>query len=295
MHRVDWDNLQVFLAVARTGRISAAARRLAVEHTTVSRRLTALETELGVPLFYRTTTGYLPTAHGRNALAQAETMESAALALAARAREGSGAIAGRVRVAMPPEFASHWLAPRLPPFHQNYPALKLQVLVGTRQRDLSRGEAEIAIQSPRVRQKNLVAVRIARVSIGLYASKDVIVGQRRRITSRAGLGDTPLLTYTSAFDMLQEAKWFEAIRRATNVVLETNSTHALLAAALAGAGVAVLPRFVARCHDSLVAVSDDVATHDVLLITHPEFRRDPKVRTTVDFLKRIASDSGGLR
>jgi DNA-binding transcriptional LysR family regulator len=294
MHKVNWDNLQAFLAVARTGRISTAARRLAVEHTTVSRRLTALEAALGVPLFYRTTTGYLLTPHGKNALAQAEAMESAALALTARAREGSGVVAGRVRVAMPPEFASHWLAGRLAAFHQKYPALTLQILVGTRQRDLSRGEAELAIQSPRVRQKDLVAVRIARVSLGLYTSNAVTGGERWRITSRAGLRGSPLLIYTPAFDMLQEAKWFEAIRSAADVVLETNSTHALLAAALAGAGVAVLPRFVARCHDSLVAVSDDLAIHDVLLITHPEFRRDPRVRATVDFIKRIASDSGGL-
>jgi DNA-binding transcriptional LysR family regulator len=116
MHRLDWDALQVFLAVARGGRISTAARRLGVEHTTVSRRLSALEEELGVPLFYRTTTGYLLTPHGQNVLASAETMETAAIAVAARAREGSGAIAGRVRLALVPEFASHWLAPRLDAF-----------------------------------------------------------------------------------------------------------------------------------------------------------------------------------
>jgi DNA-binding transcriptional LysR family regulator len=287
---VGWDHLQTFLAVARTGRISAAARRLTVEHTTVSRRLTALEAELGVPLFYRTSTGCTLTPQGRNALAQAETMEAAALALAARAREGSGVIVGRVRVAMP-----HWLAPRLTAFHQKYPELKLQILVGTRQRDLSRGEAELAIQSPRVRQKDLVAVRIARTSLGLYAAKALTRDARWRIASRAELHDVPLLTYTSAFHMLQEAKWFEAMRITTNVVLETNSTHTLLAAALAGVGVAVLPHFVARSHDSLVAVSDDVANHDVLLITHPEFRRDPKVRATADFLRHIASGPDGLR
>jgi len=64
--------------------------------------------------------------------------------------------------------------------------------------------------------------------------------------------------------------------------METNSTHALLAAARAGIGVSVLPRFVARAHDDLVEVSDPAATHDVWLITHPEFRRDPKVRATAD-------------
>src|SRR5262245_45345771 len=111
--QVNWDGLQVFLAVARTGRISAAARRLSVEHTTVSRRLAALESELGVPLFYRTSAGYLLTAHGQNALAKAEVMEQAALGLAARAREKSDLVAGSVRVAMAPELATHWLVPKL--------------------------------------------------------------------------------------------------------------------------------------------------------------------------------------
>jgi DNA-binding transcriptional LysR family regulator len=104
------------------------------------------------------------------------------------------------------------------------------------------------------------------------------------------LKGVPLLTYTAAFDMLQNAAWFQSIRSTAGVALETNSTHTLLAAAAAGAGVAVLPRFVARDHESLVAVSDDVANHDVWLITHPEFRRDPKVRAATDFLKGIAAD-----
>jgi DNA-binding transcriptional LysR family regulator len=291
---MNWDNLQAFLAVARTGRISAAARRLAVEHTTIARRLATLEAELGVPLFYRTATGYVLTPHGQSAIAQAEVMESAALALGARAREGSGVIAGRVRLAMPPEFASHWVAPRLAAFHKKHPGIELQILVGTRQRDLSRGEAEIAVQSPRVRQANLVAVRIARIALSLYASKALARDARWRITSRETLREAPLLTYTSAFQMLQEARWFQTLRASVGAALETNSTHTLLAAALAGAGVAVLPRFVARWHDDLVAVSDDVATHDVLLITHPEFRRDPKVRASADFLKSIAAGAGGL-
>jgi DNA-binding transcriptional LysR family regulator len=294
MHNVNWDTLQAFLAVARTGRISAAARRLDVEHTTISRRLTALEATLGVPLFYRTNTGYTLTAHGRNALMQAEAMEQAALALEARVHEGSGAIAGRVRVAMAPEFASHWLAPQLKLFRAKHPQVEAHILVGTRQRDLSRGEAELAVQSPRPRQKDLVAVRIARTSLALYGSTTIVAGLRWRITNSETLRGVPLLTYTSSFRMLQEAKWFQALLAAVGAYMETNSTHALIAAARAGVGVAVLPRFVARWHDDLVEVSDPVATHDVWLITHPESRRDPKVRATADFLKRIAIGPDGL-
>ena len=155
-------------------------------------------------------------------------------------------------------------------------------------------EAELAVQSPRPRQKDLVAVRIGRASLALYASKTILTSARWRITDRETLRGLPLLTYTSAFQMLQEAKWFQAVLSTVGAYMETNSTHALLAAARTGVGVAVLPRFVARWHDDLVDVSEAVAAHDVWLITHPEFRRDPKVRATAEFLKRIAMGPDGL-
>ena len=291
---MDWDNLQVFLTIARTGRISAAARRLGVEHTTVSRRLDALEKELGVPLFYRTTTGYLPTAHAKNMMANAETMERAAIAVAARAREESGAVAGRVRLAMAPEFASHWLAPQLPAFRARYPQIELQILVGTRERDLTRGEAELSIQSPRPRQKGLVTVRIAHTAAALYASKTLLGGKKLWIERVEDLRGLSLLVYTPAYQMLQEAKWFQPVLASANISVETNSTHTLLAATRAAAGVAVLPHFVAQEEPGLVSVSETVADHDVWLISHPEFRRDPKVRVTADFLKRIAAGPKGL-
>jgi DNA-binding transcriptional LysR family regulator len=291
---VDWDAFQAFLAVARSGRISAAARRLDVQHTTVARRIAALEAELGVPLFYRTNSGYALTPHGRNAVAQAEAMEQAALAAAARAREGSGALGGLVRVALAPEFASHWLAPKLADFTAKYPQIDLQILVGTRERDLSRGETELSVQAPRPRQRNLVAVRIATTTTGLYAAKRLAPNGRWRVTNVETLRGLPLLTYTQAFHLLQEARWFQPVLEGGHVCLETNSTHALIAAARAGVGVAVLPRFVARDEPELIAISDDVATHDVWLITHPEFRRDPKVRATADFLKKVAAGRDGL-
>ena len=168
------------------------------------------------------------------------------------------------------------------------------MLVGTRQRDLSRGEAELAIQSPRPRQSALVSVRLARTSIGLYAARSLIGGTRLWVDDADSLRGLPLLVYTSPFHVLQQAKWFQPVLASGRVVLETNSSHTLLAAARAGIGVAVLARFLARGHDDLVAVSDDVAENDVWLITHPEFRRDPKVRATSDFLKKIASEPDAL-
>src|SRR5678815_4208101 len=156
-------------------------------------------------------------------------------------------------------------------------------------RDRSRGEAELAVQSPRPRQSGLVAVRIGRATTVLYASKNLVRGSRMRIERTEDLRDIPLLAFTAHFQLLQEAAWFQPVLASARVVLETNSTHALLAAAHASLGIAVLPRFVGRIDDTLVAVSAPVAEQDVWLVTHPEFRRDPRVRVAADFLKRIAT------
>jgi DNA-binding transcriptional LysR family regulator len=291
---MDWDGLRVFVAVARTGRVSVAARQLGVRHTTVSRRLAALEHELGERLFNRTAGGYLLTAIGQDVLVSAEAMQHAADGIARRVRERGGTTRGRVRVALAPEFASHWLVPHLAAFRARHPDVDLQILVGTRQRDLSRGEAELAVQSPRPRQVGLVAARIARTTLELYASRRLTASRRLRVGSAEGLRGLPLLAFVPQLSLLQGAAWFRPVLAEARVLIETNSTHALLAAARASLGVAVLPRFVARGYADLVAVSAPVSEQEVWLVTHPEFRRDPKVRAAADYLKEIAAGPQGL-
>jgi DNA-binding transcriptional LysR family regulator len=292
--QVDWDHLRIFLAVARAGRVAAAARRLGIEHTTVSRRLASLERQLGAQLFYRTASGYLLTSVGKAVLANAESMERAAVTIGAAAGESAGRPAGRVRLGIPPEFASDWLAPHLPVFRSRYPEVQLQILVGTRTLDLSRGEAELALRTPRPHQTGLVTARIARGTLALYASKTFIGRKGLRIEDAESARGVPLLVYTEQLHLLQGASWFQPVMDAGRVVLETNGTHVLLAAARASVGVAVLPRFVARNYDDLVPVSENVAETDIWLVTHPEFRRDPKVRATADFLKEVARGATGL-
>jgi DNA-binding transcriptional LysR family regulator len=291
---MDWDDLRLFVAIARTRRLSAAARQLGVRHTTLSRRLEALERSLDGRLFHRTAGGYLLTALGQEVLATAEGMQRAADTIEARARETTGRVSGRVRLALAPEFASHWLAPHLPALRLRHPQIDVQILVGTRQRDLSRGEAELAVQAPRPSQIGLVVTRIGRAAALLYATSSLLGSRRVRVTDAASLGDLPLLVYTPQLTLLQRARWFQALLASARTVLETNSTHALLAAAKASAGVAVLPRFVARAERGLVPVSAPVSEVDVWLVTHPEFRRDPKVRAMAEFLKEVAGGEQGI-
>jgi DNA-binding transcriptional LysR family regulator len=285
---MDWDDMRVFLAVARAGSVAAAARELEVEHSTVGRRIGRLEADVGAPLFYRTRGGYQLTPQGESARIGAEAMERAALGFGGRLREGAGDLSGRVRVAMLDEFASHWLMLQLPAFHARYPNIELQVLVGIAPLDLSRGEADLAVRFPRPRQPGLSAVRLGASVMRLYASRARLGGKRARIdaTSR-GL---ELLVYVPAFERLQGAAWFQPVLASSKIVMATNSTHALLAAARAGAGVAVVARFMAAQYEELVEISDDVAPRDDMwLVTHPDFRKDPRVRATAAFLRQAAS------
>jgi DNA-binding transcriptional LysR family regulator len=229
------------------------------------------------------------TAVGQEILGTAESMQRAADGIGARVREKGGILEGRVRLALPPEFATHWVVPQLPLFRTRWPHLDMQILVGTRQRDLSRGEAEVAVQSPRPRQVGLVTSRIGRTVLALYASRELSGSKRLRIESADDLGSVPLLAYAPQLGMLQRAPWFQPILGTTRVLLETNSTQTLLAAAHASIGIAVLPRFVANREEGLIQVSDPVAENDVWLVTHPEFRRDPKVRAATEFLKQISA------
>jgi DNA-binding transcriptional LysR family regulator len=285
-----WDDLRVFLAVARAGRVAGAARQLGVEHSTVARRIAGLESAVGAALFYRTAGGYQLTPQGTIVLAGAETMERGMLGLGTRLREQAGSLAGRVRVAMLDEFASHWLAPNLPAFQSRFPELELQLVTGIAPLDLTRGEAVVAIRTPRPRQTGLSAVKLARVGTGLYASRAYLAGRRVRVdASSRGLD---LLVYVPAYAALQNAPWFQPVLASSRVLLVTNSTHALLAASRAGAGIAVVPHFMASTYPELVGVSDDVALPGdfMWLVTHPEFRRDPKVRAVTAWLREVGAE-----
>src|SRR5262249_54736964 len=128
--------------------------------------------------------------------------------------------------------------------------------------DLSRGEADLAIRMPRPRQPGLTAVKLATVSSGLYATRSVLGRLRRVDATSRGL---PLLVYSAAYHALQGAAWFQPVLAGSRIVLASNSTQALLSAALADAGIAVLPRFVARDHRELIPVSADLSVGDFWL------------------------------
>jgi DNA-binding transcriptional LysR family regulator len=212
----------------------------------------------------------------------------------ARPRAPDTKLAGKVRVALIDIYASHWLTPKLPLFWKEHPGLQVEILTGLQQADLSRGEAELAIRHPRPRQRELSAVRIATGAVGLFGTTAI----RARWPVHQDLAHAkgmPLMIYPGHMDFLQSAAWFRKLAERAVVRLTSNNIHTLLAAAIAGHGAALLPRFVASKEPSLVDLAGkDASRHDMWLVSHPEFRRDPRVAAMADFLKRQARGPEGI-
>ncbi|HWK68552.1 MAG TPA: LysR family transcriptional regulator [Rhizobiaceae bacterium] len=250
---MNWDDVRIFLAVARAGQILGAARRLELNHATVSRRVAALEEALKAKLFRRLTTGSELTAAGERFLAVAERME--ADMIAARAEiVGEDDIAGTVRIGAPDGFGVTFLAPRLGELTAQHRDLAIQLVPVPRSFSLSRREADIAITVDRPAEGRLVAAKLVDYSLGLYASRAYAEanGLPRDATELAGhrlVGYVPDLVISPSLDYAGEfsPSW--------NASFSISSALGQVEAVRTGAGIGILHAFIARAHDELVPVT----------------------------------------
>ena len=154
---MNWDDIRIFLGVARTGQILAAAKRLGLNHAAVARRLPALEDSHGTRLFDRSTSGCVLTDAGSRFFDRAETMEAAALAAEADLGDDTPEISGTVRIGAPDGFGVAYLAPRLGLLTRQHPGLTVQLVPVSRSFSLSRREADIAVTIERPETGRLIA------------------------------------------------------------------------------------------------------------------------------------------
>jgi len=274
---MNWDDVRIFLAVARAGQILGAARRLELNHATVSRRVAALEEALKAKLFRRLTTGSELTAAGERFLAVAERME--ADMIAARAEiVGEDDIAGTVRIGAPDGFGVTFLAPRLGELTAQHRDLAIQLVPVPRSFSLSRREADIAITVDRPAEGRLVAAKLVDYSLGLYASRAYAEanGLPRDATELAGhrlVGYVPDLVISPSLDYAGEfsPSW--------NASFSISSALGQVEAVRTGAGIGILHAFIARAHDELVPVTGVPPIRRAYWLVYPKSRRTtPKIR-----------------
>lgn len=273
---LNWADLRVVLALARGGSLSAAARGLGMDQTTVSRRLGALEAALQGRLFLRERGRLVPTALGETAIAEAEKMAAAVRVLETAAGEAGAEVSGRVRITAVPILANQLIVPRVPALLERFPGLQVDANADSRNLSLSRRETDIALRFARPESGSGLCRKIGDLAFSVYAAK----------TRGRRPGDLPFVTYDERFLHLPQARWVEAnVPPESLSPLRINDAEGLAQAVRSGLGLGVLPDFMAARDPALLRLSEQpVLRRELWLLVHPDLRRLPRVAAVMDWL-----------
>ncbi|MBS3805396.1 MAG: LysR family transcriptional regulator [Oleiphilaceae bacterium] len=289
---MDWNNLRYFLELSRAGRLTTAARRLGVDHTTVSRRIQMLEKNLGVQLFLRENSGYTLTEAGRSLVPQVELMESASVGIEQTLPDPFDKLSGHVRIGVTEGYGTTLLAPQLTEFCRRYPNLHIDLLALPRALRLSRHEADIAITLERPERGPYIITKLTDYVLQLYAGREYL-SQHPEIRSRADLKEHRFVSYVDDLVYSKELLFLDELAGSEDVSLRSTSILAQQEAVAAGAGLAILPAFAADRDPRLVPVLQDQVrfVRTFWMLMPIELKNIARVRLTWDFLRTMAKNS----
>ncbi len=281
---MDWDNVRVFLAVARAGQFVAAARRLRLDHATVSRRIAALEAALGARLFERLTTGARLTTSGERFIAAAEEMESAFLQAQAEVSGVDVELSGDVRIGAPDGFATYYLAEALRDFVARNPGLRLQIAPAPQLTPLARREVDVVVGLDKPEEGRFVARKLTDYSLGIYASAAYLVerGAPRAVGDLADprlIGSFEEYAFSGALDYVRE------LYGGAPTIFECASAATQFEALRAGLGLCVVHDYIARRFPDLKPVLPGRrAKRAYWLVTHQDTSGLGRIRAVCEHL-----------
>lgn len=282
---MQWDDIRYFLALYRSGTLSAAAREMGVEHTTVSRRIGQLERSVGLKLFKRLPRSWVATPQAIALYDQACALEDMALGLA-RTAAGLDDLTGRVRISVPPILASHVLVPGLDNVIALYPNLALEIQASTGLSNLNRNEADIAIRLVPPETSDLMTRSLGKIGYGLFG------------TTKWRECATADLVYIGFDDLSRTqslALLLEEIIGQNRVAMRTGDFLSMAQAAQLGWGIALLPHFLGSSMPDLVELTDQKfrTSREASLLVHRDVLLHPGVRAITSEIVDIFQ-SGGL-
>jgi DNA-binding transcriptional LysR family regulator len=275
---VEWDDVRVLLGLFRASNLEEAGRLLEMNGSTVSRRLAALEAQIGGQLFVRTRDGLRPTAAAERLRPHAERMETDAAALRHAMHVDAQHASGVVRVATTESFARILTHHGLLTVRVDHPDVTVEVLAGNRPVDLARGEADVAVRMAALRQKALRARCLATMGVALFAAPEYL-RVRGFVASAADLGGHDVLVPTGELAQLPEAKWLSK-QPGVRAVLRSNCMPALIEAAQRGAGIVPLPIGWGNSEPGLEQLFEleRAGKRKIWLVTHDAAAQRPEVR-----------------
>lgn len=284
-----WDDLRFFLATVEAGSVTKAGARLGVNHSTVSRRLAALEDALEVRLFERHPDGVQLTAAGHRILETCREMEAKSHDVARLIRAGDKRLAGHVKIAASTAVADAFIAPRLQEFMERYPDIRLDLDLDVRAHDLMRREADIAVRLKPVTEAHqgasILTRKLGTFAWGLYAAPDSV-------------GDAPLTEDTlrgrefigipEDYPVRPGADYIETLGLKTTLAM--TSMVSIARAVSMGLGLGFIPCMLGRQY-GLVQVVPPRDRSELWLLVHPELKENAAVRATLDFFAEIDDET----
>lgn len=290
MRDLDWGQLRIFLAVHRGRSVRAAADLLRISHSTVSRRLAELESDLGARLFDRGPDGFVLTDVGRAALPSAERAETEILRLQREVFGQDTRLSGTVRVTMSPIFAQRLIIPHLAEFAALYPDIRLEIVSTYALSDLSRRDADIAIRFQEKPDPYLFGRRLPRFADAVYATPEYIAAHRFE-------GEAPTASWIGWGDGEDMPKWVgNTPFPKCSVWHDCPDPLAQVEAAKAGLGMAILPCFVGDHEPGLERVLGKPPYQDRQgwVLTHPKLKETERVRLCVRFISEAVEQHSRL-
>jgi DNA-binding transcriptional LysR family regulator len=284
IEKLDWDDLRHFLAAMRAGTLAGAARALGVKHSTVGRRLTALERALGAAVMIRGEHGLQLTRLGQRLVPHAEAIERSVVELQSQVVSETS----RVRVAVPTGLVKPF-TPHLSQFRRDHPGISLEFLSSSLPADLNKGEAELALRVGPIAgvdptaDENLVTQNIGNLNWSLYASPIYLSRHSAPVDPRHLTGHE-VLGFHSRLAALPGAKWIAEHGTGASVVLINREIVEMITAAMAGVGLAVLPCIVAEGEPGLQRLTPEVLGLNPLSVV---YRREVALNRSVSIVIRF--------
>ena len=286
-----WDDLRVFLEVARQGSVHSAAKRLRLDHSTVCRRIGKLESRLALKLLDRTRRGVVVRPEAKTLLTHIREMENQAASLEEKAAPATSAAAQTVRIATMEGMASCYLARRIPAMAELNSKVQIELVSIPQTVDLSRREADVFLSFFNPNSRGLKSGRFGHFALHLYCSPDYL-GLYGRPKSLEDLQHHTYVGYIDDLLAIHAVRWLDEVVTNPKMTFQSNSILAQRNAAVGGMGIVLLPTFVAAGESGLVRVLPDKVSvrREIWVSVRTEQSHLSRIKTVLQFLKKTIAD-----
>jgi len=286
MHnKAHWDDYLYFLRVARLGSLKAASKSLKVNHSTVLRRINALEEKLEARLFERLNTGYVLTESGKEIFDQIDHIEEEFLSIERKVLGRDVRYEGKIKLSITDTLGQHWLPPYVKKFKEKQPGILLDIDIRTGFTDLTKREADIVIAAVNRHPDYMIGRVLAPIKLKLYAATDYLASQGKP-HSFEDLADHKLLILNERLGRIGFNEWLKNLVPKSAIALSCNMLTTLYSYTRQGLGIAPLPTYVGDPDHELARVLDvpEQFHQKIWMLTHPDLKNTRRIKAFMQFM-----------